>query len=123
MRRQRQARKLIAVVSLVLCLAPVGISSAQFGREFPLVSSALAGGPPQQGARADESRGRSGDPSDNQDRVPAPRPPFGTFANQDIPDQMQAWLSASMRYGLISLLSVLVAGVVGFVFARRGGDE
>ena len=39
-----------------------------------------------------------------------------------VSDQMQAWLSSSMHYGLISLLSVFVAGVVGlsgFAFARR----
>lgn len=36
---------------------------------------------------------------------------------------MQAWLWTSAYYGLISLLSVLVAGVAGFVFVRRRRDE
>jgi hypothetical protein len=47
----------------------------------------------------------------------------GTLATQDDPDLMQAWLWASTHYGLISLLSVLFAGVAGFAFVRRRRDE
>ncbi|WP_143099575.1 hypothetical protein [Bradyrhizobium sp. cf659] len=112
------------MVSVVLWSGTLGVSSVYFVREFPLVLSALAEEQSQGGTRTgDQENHGGGDQSDRQDRVPARRPPFGTFVTQDDPEVMQAWLWTSAYYGLISLLSVLVAGVAGFVFVRRRRDE